>query len=146
MSEEEYVVEKVIGARGAGDDKEYRVKWKGYSVKEATWEPARNLANSMALVRASEKTVKPAAASPKRKTVSAHSSSKKKKRKTPVKRKGQTKLEPAIKEARESGGEGGIEFLVALTEDTEEWLPNEQVKERYADILFDFYESKLRFE
>ena len=63
-----------------------------------------------------------------------------------MKRKGQNKFEPSIKEARESDGEGGIEFLVALTEDTEEWLPNEQVKERYADILFDFYESKLRFE
>ena len=66
MSEEEYVVEKIIGVRGAGDDKEYRVKWKGYSVKEATWEPHQNLANSMALVRAFEKTAKPAAVSGRR--------------------------------------------------------------------------------
>ena len=31
-----YVVEKVIGVRTKGGEREYKVKWKGYSKKECT--------------------------------------------------------------------------------------------------------------
>ena len=31
--------------RGSASGMEYHVKWKGYSVFEATWEPASNLTN-----------------------------------------------------------------------------------------------------
>ena len=38
-----YVVDKVTGMRMKGDDVEYRVKWKGYSSKDNTWEPRQHL-------------------------------------------------------------------------------------------------------
>jgi hypothetical protein len=43
MSEEEYVVEKIVGKRYKGDTIEYRVKWEGYSEEENTWEPCESL-------------------------------------------------------------------------------------------------------
>ena len=38
-----YVVDKVIGIRTKGGEREYKVKWKGYSQKECTWEPKEHL-------------------------------------------------------------------------------------------------------
>jgi hypothetical protein len=43
MSEEEYVVEKIVGKRISDDQIEYRVKWEGYSEEENTWEPYESL-------------------------------------------------------------------------------------------------------
>jgi hypothetical protein len=43
MSEEEYVVEKIIGKRTRGNTVEYKIKWEGYSEEECTWEPFKNL-------------------------------------------------------------------------------------------------------
>ena len=43
MTPEVYVVEKIQGMRGKGKDIEYRVKWKGWSHKDNTWEPAAHL-------------------------------------------------------------------------------------------------------
>ena len=41
--EELYEVEKLIGCKTMWGEKHYRVKWKDYSIKEATWEPANAL-------------------------------------------------------------------------------------------------------
>ena len=38
-----YVVDKVLGIRTKGGEREYKVKWKGYSRKECTWEPKEHL-------------------------------------------------------------------------------------------------------
>ena len=45
---EEYEVEKVLAERGG----EFRVKWRGFPLSEATWEPAAHLEGSAALVAA----------------------------------------------------------------------------------------------
>jgi hypothetical protein len=44
--EEEYKVDKIINSRKVGCKVEYRVRWKGYSPKEDTWEPQENLVNA----------------------------------------------------------------------------------------------------
>lgn len=38
----------------------YRVKWKGYSLKETTWEPRKNLEHSAELVRSYDAKMKKA--------------------------------------------------------------------------------------
>lgn len=42
LEEEEYVVEKVVGKRIKDGVVQYRLKWKGYSDAENTWEPEDN--------------------------------------------------------------------------------------------------------
>ena len=44
---EEFEVEQILGQRLRGNRTvEFLVKWKGYSMAEATWEPKENLRNS----------------------------------------------------------------------------------------------------
>ena len=57
--EEEYEVEKVMAVKGG----KYHVKWKGYPLSDATWEPAEHLAGAAELIAAFEA----ARAKPKRK-------------------------------------------------------------------------------
>ena len=38
-----YVVDKVLDVRVVSGDVEYKVKWRGYTSKQSTWEPAANL-------------------------------------------------------------------------------------------------------
>ena len=45
----EYEIEKIVGARGAkGSSRFYRIKYKGYSDKDNTWEPAKNVSAQLA--------------------------------------------------------------------------------------------------
>ena len=58
MSEEEYVVEKIVGKRINKDGVlEYKVKWEGYSDQESTWEPLENLVNVQNIIEDYEKTL-----------------------------------------------------------------------------------------
>ena len=53
---EEYEVEKILDSRKRrGKPKEWLVKWKGYPLEEADWEPKENLKNAMDLVKKYEK-------------------------------------------------------------------------------------------
>jgi hypothetical protein len=45
MSEDEYIVEKVVDKRIIGGEIEYLIKWEGYDSSENTWEPPENLDN-----------------------------------------------------------------------------------------------------
>ena len=42
-SQDEYVVESIVDKRISNNIVEYRVKWRGYTDEENTWEPAVNL-------------------------------------------------------------------------------------------------------
>ncbi len=46
----EYEVEAILDYRGNTGEKEYLVKWKGYSTTENIWEPVRNLLYSQRLL------------------------------------------------------------------------------------------------
>jgi hypothetical protein len=43
FKEDVYEVDKILDHRGEGDNREYKVLWKGYPPEEATWEPVANL-------------------------------------------------------------------------------------------------------
>ena len=43
FKENVYEIEKIVDHRGEGDNREYKVLWKGYPADEATWEPVSNL-------------------------------------------------------------------------------------------------------
>ena len=53
----EWEVERIIAQRGNERTRQYLVKWKGYPLYEATWEPKRNLENSEQKLREFEKRV-----------------------------------------------------------------------------------------
>jgi transposase InsO family protein len=48
--EREYEVESVLNHRGQGVNREYLIKWKGYSAAANSWEPAANVTNSQRLI------------------------------------------------------------------------------------------------
>jgi hypothetical protein len=49
--EDEYEVEKILGARKRKGIRQYLVKWKGYLENYNQWEPEENLGNAEELVR-----------------------------------------------------------------------------------------------
>jgi M-phase phosphoprotein 8 len=46
----EYVVEAVLDSRKNSGRQEYKIKWKGYSINECTWEPEEHLGNCTELI------------------------------------------------------------------------------------------------
>ena len=55
--EKEYKVEKILNRRDVREKLKYLVRWKGYTVKEDTWERLENLGNTMELVEEFEKEI-----------------------------------------------------------------------------------------
>jgi hypothetical protein len=55
MSDEEYIVEKIVGKRTKGDTIEYQLKWEGYSEKENTWEPYKKIRHLAYMIEEFEK-------------------------------------------------------------------------------------------
>ena len=51
---EEYEVEEILKKRKKGKTIQYLVKWKGFPMDDATWEPERNLKNAQAKLKAFE--------------------------------------------------------------------------------------------
>lgn len=54
-SDKIYEVQKIIGKRTNSKLLQYKVKWKGYSIREATWEPIENLGNVQNLIQKYER-------------------------------------------------------------------------------------------
>jgi hypothetical protein len=46
----EYEVERLLDRRGTGENRQYLVKWTGYPIWDATWEPMDNLSHAKDLV------------------------------------------------------------------------------------------------
>lgn len=42
----EFEVEEILGKKRKGGVMHYLIKWKGYTIEEATWEPITNLNNT----------------------------------------------------------------------------------------------------
>src|SRR5581483_4313191 len=53
-NEEEYEVEEILDRKEVRGHAHYLVKWKGYSLHDATWEPKENLANAPDILRTYE--------------------------------------------------------------------------------------------
>ncbi len=50
--DQEYEVQDIVGRRVRGGREEFKVLWRGYSEREATWEPRAHLSNAQRLLRA----------------------------------------------------------------------------------------------
>jgi Chromo (CHRromatin Organisation MOdifier) domain len=50
-NEEEYEAEEILDSRFVRSALKYLVRWKGYPISEATWEPTKHLKNSPSLVQ-----------------------------------------------------------------------------------------------
>jgi len=50
--EAEYEVENILDIRGISPNEEYKIKWRGFTEEQATWEPIDNLAHCTELLRA----------------------------------------------------------------------------------------------
>ena len=55
----EYEVEEITGKKISKKGVFYKVKWKGYSASESTWEPKSNLTNAAELIEEFEKKFEP---------------------------------------------------------------------------------------
>jgi hypothetical protein len=77
-SNEEYEVEQILEKRTMAGKVQYLIKWKGWSAKDATWEPTANLSNVNHLVEEYESSLKK-----KTKVVSEEKELKKKSKKSP---------------------------------------------------------------
>jgi hypothetical protein len=51
QDEDIYEVEKILDKRLVGKRVQYLVKWEGYGVEQATWEPVGNLNNVKKIVK-----------------------------------------------------------------------------------------------
>ena len=54
--QEEYEIENILTHKMKGNQWQYLIKWKGYSSNENTWEPEKNLLNSLETLKAYKKT------------------------------------------------------------------------------------------
>ncbi len=55
-----YQVEDIVDKKDENNIIKYKVKWKGFPLSEATWEPVENLTNVEALINQYEEKKKPA--------------------------------------------------------------------------------------
>ena len=51
QDEDVYEVEKILEKRLVGKRVQYLVKWEGYGIEQATWEPVSNLSNVKNIVK-----------------------------------------------------------------------------------------------
>ena len=47
----DFIVEAILNKRVKNNQIEYLIKWEGYPIEEATWEPVRNLSNVKDMIR-----------------------------------------------------------------------------------------------
>lgn len=52
QTEEIFMVEAILQKRGPKDQREYKIRWRGYGPEDDTWEPARNLGEQGTLLAA----------------------------------------------------------------------------------------------
>ncbi len=50
MKNEQYFIEKILDRRKVNGKLEYKIKWSGYPISQATWEPLKNLEQAKVLL------------------------------------------------------------------------------------------------
>jgi hypothetical protein len=173
MGDTEYVVEKVLGKRNTNGVIEYKIKWQGYPLDQATWEPKSNLTKITNLIKEYEnkhtavttnsndtkqaKQTKLSEQMPNKKVekTQSRSTAKEKETEAPMQladievRKDLTGLTPKEIETVKRG-EAGIECIVSCYDRENDrtikvMIPSKIFKTFYSDMLVKFYESKLTF-
>jgi hypothetical protein len=163
--EEFYNVEEILDRKRVGRTHHYLVKWEGYSIKYATWEPKRHLLrvrqmvldferklqngdikslndpnkedNSKSLRRKNKR---------KRKTRFESTSSKEKQETVPqTKEKVIEKIEsiPLRVVSANKNKENEINFLLEFSDGEKNYLSQSDMRKKYPLLLCNFYESKM---
>lgn len=150
--EEEFQVEKILSKRVRNGKIEYRLKWKGYSDEDNTWEPAENLdcPDLISAFEEADKKRKEREKEKKRKTPATPTATEdaKKRKKVPTEDESKPRgfdrnLEPdRIIGATDSSGE--LMFLVKWKgSDEADLVPARQANIRCPQTVIHFYEERL---
>ncbi|CEF67731.1 Chromo domain/shadow and Chromo domain-like and Chromo domain-containing protein [Strongyloides ratti] len=120
--EDEYVVEAILDTKVVGRKKFYKIKWEGYSSDECTWEPSKNLNQS--LIKKYEKSIaKKKSSSKSNLNVSCDE---------------EEDDEPKMKEILECRKENGVlKYRVLLDDKNLKWFPANKINDKRLLEAFD---------
>lgn len=149
MSDEEYVVEKIVGRRKNRDGKvEYFLKWKNYPSSQNTWEPEEHL-NCPTLIDAFLKTLNKEGKKSVKRT-------KKTTRKVKPEKVAEDETEPATTNLQDSTRLIVERIVSVINKNGElhvglkwkkissvEYVSSRFVKETYPQLLIDYYEKHI---
>uniref|UniRef100_A0A914XAN4 Chromo domain-containing protein n=1 Tax=Plectus sambesii TaxID=2011161 RepID=A0A914XAN4_9BILA len=162
-----YIVEKIVDKKaGRNGDVLYLLKWKGYTSDDNTWEPAKNL-NCPKLIEEFEKSRQNSTPSTiVRSSANGHTSTNSNPTKKRARRSNSTTSTTPLSITMERVSSPPVpvkkivvfpEKIVGASDDTDgklrflvkwkgkkehEWLSNAEVREKFPQMLIDFYESR----
>jgi hypothetical protein len=156
MSQDEYVVEKIVGKRILDNCIQYRVKWEGYSMEESTWEPYKNVKHLKDLIEEYEKLenikqdIKQKDCAPRANTKNKASNGMKFDNGMEVREIIESDWVPQkVQTVREVDGK--LYASVSWSESSDGtipddcWVPSEILSDVHPKVLISFYEAKIKF-
>ncbi|KYR00841.1 chromo domain-containing protein [Tieghemostelium lacteum] len=162
----EYEVEKILDKRNFKGSIQYKIKWEGFGVSDATWENEENVTNCQDLIeKFNREHMEESAPSKKRANESdTDSNESRKKRSSPGTPQSRSKTKRDIEDPPNVDGVGyeykdKIEDILGckkygdklffyvkwIEKDTLSWVDNTILRVKDPQLLLDFYEERIQF-